>query len=162
MANTRRGIREVPSDMPPHWRNFLTDVRQALTDTYNPKQGLITPTNFRGTALAQAAHLQWTRSNGDYYEVLWSETADVTHANIVDVGDSAQWTDPVGNAAHARWYWVRAARFHGEKSIEAGPVKITTLAAGTNVAVPTPPPASTTVTKNPTSGNLGPRGPRLL
>lgn len=159
---TRRGIREIPNDMPPHWRNVLTDMRQAILDTYGPKQGLIAPTNFVGTPLAQANLVQWTRSNGDYYEVMWNETADIITAHIVDVGDSGQWHDLVGNAAHTRWYWVRAARFHGEKSTEAGPVKLTTLAAGSNVATPAPPPASTGITINPMSGNLNPRGTRLL
>lgn len=161
MAQTRRGIREVPPDIDVNLRNFLLDVRQAVTDIYNPKQGLITPTNFTGTAIAQGAHLQWTRSNGDYYEILWSEDGTLKNANVVDVGDSAQWTDFVGNAAHTRWYWARSARTAGEKSIEAGPAKVTTLAAGTNVTPPVPPPSGSTITSNPTTQNLGPRGRNL-
>lgn len=158
---TRRGVREVPVNLDPTLRNFLQDMRAAITDTYNPKQGLIPPTNFRVTAQSQGALLQWTRSNGDYYEVLWNDTADIQKANIVAVGDSAQWHDFVGNAAHVRWYWVRSARYHGEKSIEAGPFMVTTLAAGTNVTPPKPPPAAYGITQDPRTRNYGPRGPNL-
>lgn len=154
MGSTRRGVREVPSNVADslQLRNFLMDLRQAVVDLHQPRQPMVTPTNFKVTPQAQGNLLQWTRSNGDFYEVLWNTTPSLNGATSQQVGDSAQWTDQIGNAGTKRYYWVRARRYHGDSSLEAGPVAGTALAAGTNVTPPPPPIPSQNI------GQFGPTG----
>jgi hypothetical protein len=138
-----RGVRELPVGIPKDLRDFLQDLQGQVVSLRGTQQPLPTPTNFKVTPMAFGNLLQWTRSLGaDYYEVLWAATANNTQANVQGVGDSAQWFDNVGQAAVKRYYWVRAKKYLGNTSLLTPGLSGTTLASGTGVNPPTPPPAS--------------------
>lgn len=123
------------------FRRLLVEMRQTVVQLRAAQAPLPTPTNFKVTALAFGALLQWTRVVGaDYYEVLWNTTADAKAANVHGVGDSAEWVDHVGQVNIKRFYWLRARKFTGGASNLNGPLNATTLASNTGVAPPKPPP----------------------
>lgn len=122
-------------------RRALVDQRQVVLAARGTQAVPPAPTNFKVTPQAFANLLQWSRATGsDFTEVLWNTTPNKVTANIVNVGNSAQWTDNVGQTAIKRWYWVRAAKNNGARSIESAAISATTLASGTGVNPPTPPP----------------------
>ena len=146
-----RAIPELPCNgsMSPRQRRIQVDMRQNTIGVRKAQSPPTTPTNLKVTPLAFNNMVQWTRSvNADFYEVLWSSTPQLSGATAVAVGDSAQWTDNVGQSGITRYYWVRGRKFTGVKSIEAGPQAGTTLAATTGVTPPTPPPASQTIVQD--------------
>jgi hypothetical protein len=125
----------------PQLRSFLTNMREMvlqLRDSQNPP-GL--PSNLVVTPQAFSNLVQWSRGvDADYHEVLWNTTPTVINATVVNVANSAQWTDNVGQSGVKRYYWVRAHKDTGARSVEVGPIAGTTLAAGSGVAPPKPPP----------------------
>lgn len=134
-----RGIPEVPLGLDNDLRRLLVEMRETIIKLRSGQAPLPSPTNFKATSLAFGGLLQWTRVTGaDYYEVLWSPTADATQANVKGVGDSAEYLDHIGQIGTKRFYWVRARKFTGGSSSLTGPLNITTLAS--NVGVPPPPP----------------------
>ena len=142
MANQIRGVGEIPFGIDPQLRRTLTDHRQVTLALRGAQAVPPSPSNFKVTPQSFANLLQWTRAVGsDFTEVLWNTVPNKTTANIVNVGNSAQWTDNVGQNAILRWYWVRAGKNNGARSIESKALSGTTLASGTGVNPPTPPPA---------------------
>lgn len=138
-----RGVREIPTNIDEGLRGFLTDLKEQVQSLRGTQIPLAQPTNFKVTPMAFGNLLQWTRIIGaDYYEVLWSTTANNQKANIQGVGDSAQWFDAVGNVGVKRFYWVRARKFLGAASALTPGFSGTTLASNTGTVPPTPPPAS--------------------
>ncbi len=135
-------------------RQFLDTMRTQVIKLRSTQSPLPTPTNVRVTPQSFANLIQWTRvPTADFYEVLWSATANVQQANIVDVGNSAQWTDNVGQSAIKRWYWVRARLNTGARSLNSPAVIGTTLASGTGVTPPIPPPPSKIIVIDTQTGN---------
>jgi len=167
---TTRGVYEVPinkvkvtvdwekrkvtvDDKPLH--DFLVDLRETVVQLRATQAPLPVPTNFRGTALAFAALLEWTRVQGaDYYEILWNSTPTLITATVQGVADSQRWIDNVGQTGIKRFYWVRARKFTGAKSAEAGSVAVTTLAAAAGVAPVAPPPPGHVIVTDSTSGHI--------
>jgi hypothetical protein len=137
------GISDVPVDIDPKdpmFRRLLISLRNTVVQLRSAQAPMAAPSNFRGTALAFAALIEWTRiTNADYYEILWNTTANLKTATVQGVGDSQRWVDNVGKDAITRYYWVRARRFSGAKSTETGPAVVTTLAAATGTAPKQPP-----------------------
>lgn len=166
-----RGIREVPmpsvrtivdkngtshrvAEFTEEHRQFLQDLRETVVQLRSNQAPLPIPTNFKVTPLAFANLLQWTRVTGaDYYEVLWNTTANLTTANVQGVGDSASWVDHIGNGAITRFYWVRARKFTGSASSESVALSGTTLASGTGVTPPAPPPSGALIVIDQTTGH---------
>jgi hypothetical protein len=135
----------------------LQDLRQVVVGLRESIVPPTVPTNLQVTAQAFANLVQWTRSiNADFYEVLWSSTPNIGAAIIVNVGNSAQWTDPVGQSAITRFYWVRAGKNTGARSEEVGFKSATTLASGTGVTPPKPPPPSQNQALNQRTGRIEP------
>lgn len=157
----RRGIPEVPLDptdpkSAEQVRQFLRDIRQAVVDLRGPKSPPTVPTNFKVTPLAFGNLLQWTRGvNADGTEVLWNSTASLAGAVVIDAGSGNQHVDYVGNSGIKRFYWVRSYDAHAPvRSIEAGPLAGTTLASGTGVTPPAPPPTGGQIVTDVTTGEL--------
>ena len=148
MANiTQRRLPEVPGDFGKNKaeRDLLVEMRQAVIDLRGPQTPPTAPTNFKVTPMGFANLLQWTRGiNADGTHVYWNSKASLAGAVQIDVGSSHQHLDYVGSAGVTRYYWIQSydsqVQFHGSGSVEVGPVAGTTLASGTGVAVPTPPP----------------------
>lgn len=124
----------------PELRRFLQDLREQVVQL-RAKQTLPgNPSNVKVTPQAFGNLVQWTRgTEADYHEVLWNTSPTIINANVVNVADSAQWTDNVGQVGITRFYWVRARKLNGTQSLEIGPGSGTTLAAAVGVAPPTPP-----------------------
>jgi hypothetical protein len=154
-----RGIPEVPLGVEPQLRRFLTDVREVLLDLRKSQQQPATPTNFKVTPQAFGNLLQWTPVAGaDYHVILWNTKPSLVDA-IVAVGIVAgsQYFDYVGQAGVTRWYWLRAHKFVSNlRSLETSAQSGTTLAAGTAVAPPTPPPQSSAIVQNQRTGGREP------
>lgn len=137
------GIPEVPMHLDQSTRDLLIALRTQVIKLRSSQVPLPAPTNFKVTAQAFGNILQWTRVPvADYYEVLWSNTANFNGAQVIDVGNSAQWTDPVGQANVTRYYAVRARLNTGARSLNTPTIKNTTLASTPGVAPPVPPPPS--------------------
>lgn len=154
-----RGIPEVPLGLDQGLRRHLQDMREVVIQLRESLAPPSVPSNLKVTAQAFSNLVQWTRSiNADFFEVLWSSTPNLQQANIVNVGNSAQWVDQVGQSGIQRFYWVRARKNTGPRSLEIGPQSGTTLASGTGVTPPAPPPPSQEVVKNPQFNRPEPRG----
>lgn len=181
-----RGIREVPmpsvrvivdkngvthrvAEFTEQHRQFLVDLRESVIKLRATQGPINPPTNLSATAQAFSNFIQFTRSgNADYYEVLHGTTANIKDPTTVtvDLGNSSQFLDHVGNSGIKKFYWVRARKNTGESSNETGPVIATTLVAATGVTPPTPPPPSNIIVIDRITGRqvpytLGTRG-RLL
>lgn len=139
-----RGIPEVPllKDADPQLRRFLVDMRQAFLNLRPTQTPLSSPTNLVVTPQDRGNLIQFTRSaNADFFELLWSATADISKAQIINILTSNSHMDWIGQANVKRFYWVRAGYFSSSiRSNPAGPVAGTTLASGSTVNFPTPPP----------------------
>lgn len=151
--NTRH-IPEVPRHLDAATQDLLVAMRETIIQLRNTQAPLSSPTNFKVTPLAFANLLQWTRViNANYYEVLWNTTPNLATANVQGVGDSPSWVDHVGNAGITRYYWVRARKFTGAASVEAGALTGTTLASATGVTPPAPPPAGQIIVVDKSTGH---------
>jgi hypothetical protein len=153
-----RGITEVPIKLnvnDSQLRRLLVDLREQVVELRKAQAPLAQPTNLKGTALAFAALIEWTRvTNADYYEVLWNSSGTLKTAVVQAVGDSQRWIDNVGQTAIKRYYWVRARRYNGASSLPAGAVIVTTLAAAAGVAPTAPPPAGHIQITNQATGHI--------
>ena len=164
MANVRhQGVSEVPLHIDPQLRQFLLQVRQQLVSTSGPQKPPAVPSNVTATALPLAILIQWSRGDaGDGHEVLWNTTANAATAHVVDVGNSAQWTDFIGVAGVARFYWVRSYTLAGIRSRESNSVTATSQTTAGAGATPTPPIASQKMVKELATGRLVPERSRKL
>jgi len=160
-----RGIREIPRylgkdsngkliPIDPDHAGFLQDVRELVLTLRSTQAAPPPPSNLKVTPQAFANTIQWTRSSdADYYELLWSSTPTLANSLIIDVGNSAEYTQYVGQVGIKRYYWIRACkRSSSAKSVEVGPAAGTTLAAGTGVTPPTPPPPAQIIVVNSATG----------
>lgn len=151
------GIPEVPGHLDQQTQIFLTALRQQVIKLRSSQAPVTTPHNFKVTPQAFGALIQFSRVFGaDYYEVLWSNSPNLNGAQIIDIGDSAQWTDNVGQAGVVRWYAVRARLNTGARSPNTPVIKSTTLAAAAGVAPPLPPPPSNIIVIDQTTGQAVP------
>lgn len=156
---------EVPFDknLSPQVRNFLIEVRKSVEQlrgsTASAPPGL--PSNLAVTPQSFANQVSWSRGTAaDYHEVLWNTVPTVINSHVVPVQNAAQWNDNVGQSGVTRYYWVRAVKqvaLHAvTRTIEVGPIKATTLASGTGVAPPAPPPPGVNQATNPRTGGREP------
>lgn len=123
-------------------RRHLVDMREVVLNLRTQQVPPGPPLNVMVTPQAFANSVQWTRGQGaDYHEVLWNTSATIVNANVVNVGNSAQWKDVVGQVGVKRWYWVRARKNTGGRSQEIGALAGTTLASNAGVTPPVPPPS---------------------
>lgn len=151
---TTRGIPEVPMGLEASHHRFLTDIRQQLIDLRQAQAPLAIPTNFRATGQALSVVLQWTRvTNADYYEILWNGTASLAGANIIDAGNASEYTNYIGIVGIKRFYYVRARKNSGARSLESTVTFATTLAAAAGVTPPVPPPPSHIIVTDQTTGH---------
>lgn len=158
-----QGILEVPTN-PLHpssqddMRRLLVQMRQSILELRSSLAPINSPTNLRATAQAFSIKVQWTREpNADGYEVLWNSTASLQGAHILDVGNSAEWTDNIGQQNITRFYWVRAyRRSSGTRSAETGPKSATTLASNAGITPPVPPPPSRILIVDQNTGHVIP------
>jgi hypothetical protein len=155
---TTRGIPEVPmpsirritdkngkthevSEFTEQHRTFLVDIREQILQLRKRQTVPDAPSNFKATGQGFNNLIQFTRSaDADYYEVLHALTPSLMdpQLQVTDIGNSAIWTDHLGQPNITKFYWIRARKRTGASSLESGPVKATTVAS--NVAVPVPPP----------------------
>jgi hypothetical protein len=159
MAVTR-GIKEVPSDLPTHHRDFFQDLRENVLRLMASQAAPRPPVGLKVIPISFGNVVQFIRTDGDFYEVLWSTTPNIQNATSVNIGTSQQWQDNVGKAAITRYYWVRAVnQISGAdfiKSTEVGPVPGTTLASGTAATVPAPVAAADTLVLDQKTGTIVP------
>jgi len=136
-----RGIREVPTHLDATTQAFLSDLRENIVALRQQQAPPTTPSNLVVTPVAFGNLVQWTRPlNSDFSEVLWNTTANLQTAQIVPISDAAQWVDHIGQVGVTRFYWVRAARNNGTRSLIFGPKSGTSLASNVGVNPPPPPP----------------------
>lgn len=176
MSQAPRGIGEVPqqsirtivgkdgtihkvSEFTPQHQALLVDMREQILQMRQRLTVPDIPSNPKATGQAFSNVIQWTRSSdADYYEVEHSLTPSLSDPNlqITAVGNSAQWVDHVGNSGIKKFYWIRARKYTGASSREAGPVNATTQASAAGVSPPTPPPPSNILVVDKTTGRVVP------
>lgn len=127
----------------------------SMMDAVKRLQGQIAvsaiPPTFTVTPKAGGNKLNWTRSDATTYTVYWATTPDFDKSNSVDVGQSAEWTDEVGQVAVTRWYWVRG-KTNGVLGILSDAQSGTTLALNVAITAPTPPGGSNNAAIDQTTG----------
>jgi hypothetical protein len=142
-------------------RRFLVDLRKAVQQTVSSSAPPGMPSNLKVTPQGFSNTLQWSRGTGaDFHEVLWNTSPTVKTAHVVPVQNAAQWTHNVGQSNVKLYYWVRAVKqvaLHATtRTVELGPIAGTTLASGTGVTPPTPPPSGVHQALNRRTGGLEP------
>lgn len=156
-------IPEIPMEpgMSDQMRRVLVEMRKAIEQVrgQNAPPGL--PSNLKVTPQSFGNKIQWSRgTNADFHEVLWNTVPTVTTAQVIPVSNAAEWTDNVGQSNVKRYYWVRGVKqvaLHAvTRTIEVGPIAGTTLASGTGVAPPTPPPSGVNQALNRRTGGYEP------
>ena len=151
--------RTINSPLDPQLRRALVDIREQVLQM---RKRLAVPdsiTNLKATAQAFSNLIQWTRSgDGDYYEVLAAPSASLLdpHLRTIDVGNSAQYLDHVGQANIKAFYWVRARKRTGQSSLETGPVFATTLGSAAGITPPPPPPPANILVLDKNTGRVIP------
>ena len=136
-----RGIPEVPSDCSVFMRRFLTDLRAVVVElAANQTQPPRPVTNLVATGQTGSILIQFTRSDGDTYVLYWNTAPTREGASRIDIGNTAAYSDTVGQSAVTRYYWVTAKKGTKESEV-AGYVSATTVALGVEVPPPVPPPA---------------------
>lgn len=160
-STQRHAIGEVPHDLPVHHRKFFTEIRNAIVQLQGSKVPPRAPTNLAIVPIAGGNAIQFTRSDGDYYRLYVSNSPDFGAANVIDLGDTGQYSHVFGEAAITKFYWVKAFKSSGMPSDPAGPLSGTSLALNTGTTVPTPPPGTDTPSEDTFTGkkaelNYGP------
>lgn len=154
-----KGVTHRISEFTPQHQQFLSDVREQLLQLRQRQAIPDAPTNVKATGQAFSNLVQWTRSaDADYYEVLHALTPSLTdpHLQTTDAGNSALWTDHVGQNNVKKFYWVRARKRTGASSLETGPANATTVASTVGVTPPVPPPASNILVLDRATGRVLP------
>lgn len=141
-----RGIGEAPLDgsMTPLQRRVYQDMRQQLISLRGTQAPPALAKNIVVTPQAFSNLLQFTRAfDADRYEVRHSQSANPNDPStvIVDIGSTNQWVDQVGNTGITKTYWIRSVKNNGVMSQWSAPFSGQTLASGTGVTPPTPPPS---------------------
>lgn len=163
MPSFTQKLPEVPMEpgISQQLRFLLQEMRKRIEGLQgqNAPPGL--PSNLRVTPQSFGNLIQWSRgTNADFHEVLWNTVPTVTTAQVIPVQNAAQWQDNVGQSAVKRYYWVRAVKqtaLHAvTRTVEVGPIAGTTLASGTGVAPPAPPPSGVNQALNTRTGGREP------
>lgn len=151
------GIPEVPGHLDQQTKDLLLALRTQVIKLRSSQSPLPVPTNFKVTPQAFGNLIQFTRVPvADFYEVLWSATPNFNGAQVIDIGNSAQWTDNVGQVNVTRYYVVRARLNTGARSLNTQVKSGTTLASATGVNPPPPPPPSKIIVIDATTGHAVP------
>lgn len=141
MAGQGYEIPEVPGNLDPNLKNFLSAVRKALKRL---EPSVIPPnsiSNLTATAKAGGAIIQFTRSDADAY-ILYRNTLKTLNGAVrIDLGLANSYTDETGIAAQKVYYWVKSKKGSME-SEPFGPVNATTLALNIGIVAPVQPPGS--------------------
>ena len=104
-------------------------------------------TNLTATGKAGGIIVQFTRSDGDCYILYTNLTPEISGAVRIDLGLANEYSDEIGQATVTKYYWVKAKKGQMESAL-AGPVSAVSLALGTAIVFPTPPPAAQQPTKS--------------
>lgn len=129
-------------------RRFLVDLRQQVLQLSGRIAIPDTPSNVRVTPQSFQNLIQFTKSiDADFYEVMHAQMPNQADpsATLVDIGDSASWVDSVGQVNIKKYYWIRARKLTGASSPWTPVASGTTLASGTGVTPPNPPPPASIV-----------------
>lgn len=98
-------------------------------------------TNLRVTPVAGGNLVDFTRSDGDAYTLYVNSTPSVNNSLRVDLGVANRYTDDLGQGSIKRYYAVKAKKGTVPGTL-SGWVSGTTLALGTPIVTPEPPPAT--------------------
>jgi len=153
-----RGLPEVPFGIKdPQMRRWAIDIHECVKTMMGTLAPPAVPSNAKVTAQPLGNLVQWTRGiSSDYHELLISSTPSTANAQVIDVGDSAQYFDNVGDTGVNRFYWIRSRKFTGARSLNVFAGNGTTLASTATVTPPTPPPSSQIQAKNQQTGHVEP------
>ena len=153
-----RGVPEVPFGIAdPQHRQFLIDLRECVKSLMGTLAPPTPPSNPKVTAQPLGNLVQWTRGiSSDYHELLVSSTPNIQNAQVIDVGNSPQYLDSVGDKNIQRFYWIRSRKFTGARSRNIFVGKSTTLDSTSLVTPPTPPPSSQIQVDNTQTGHIEP------
>jgi len=155
-----QGVPDIASPEFLRWvRNEIVRLQQAIIQP-------ATVTNLRATPLAGSIQVDFTRSDGDNYVLYWNTTASINEATRIELGNTNKWVDVIGSGGVKRYYAVKAKKGPVEGQVSSW-VMATTLALGTPVIPPEPPPATDFPFSDTESGGIGvgfpsPRGTVVL
>lgn len=144
---------EVPTGVTPAMKRFLTAVRN---NVHSINAGMAPPQqvqNLTATPIAGGNRIMFTRGDADYYVLRWATSNTLAAAQSVDLGVSNLYDDVIGAGGVTRFYWIVSKKNGTRDSQPLGPVSSTSVAPGTAVAVPAPPPAALIITTDQASGN---------
>jgi hypothetical protein len=147
------GIREVPRNLDPAHREFLTQMRNAIKRLENTVVLPQPATNLKVTPKAGGNVIQFTRSDGDAYILYLSDTPSINGARRFDLGLAAEYTDEIGQETFTRYYWIKVKKGQMESAM-IGPISGTTLALDAVIAPPIPPPPAQTMTRSDETDDL--------
>jgi hypothetical protein len=141
----QNGIPEVPIDCSPQMRKFLTAMRNAVLrqSGFSHTQPR-TPANLTVTPIAGGNYIQFTKTDGDRYVLLWSRTPTVADAISVDLVLSPSYPHVIGEPAVTIYYWVKAKKTGAPDSALSDMKQGTTLAMGAATTIPEAPPQGDT------------------
>lgn len=146
-------IRSIPTDLPIHHRQFLTDLKSALEELQGSHSPAAVPTNLQITPVAGGNVIKFTRgSNAVTHTVYASNTPNFNDAQPRQIGINAVHNDNVGAPGIHRYYWVRAFDGAGVGSQAVGPIHGRTLPLGTSSVPIAYPPASAITTQDNLTG----------
>jgi hypothetical protein len=135
------GAPEVDLSVPYAQQGLLRWLRKAVMDL---QVALIPPTivsNLRATALAGAILIDFTRADAESYILYINETRSINGSTRIDLQRANQYTDSLGAGSVTRYYAIKGKK--GALNGELSPwVSATSLALGTPVVIPDPPPAT--------------------
>jgi hypothetical protein len=153
-----RGLPEVPMGIKDaELRRHLIDMRECVKTLMGTLAPPAVPSNAKVTAQPLGNLVQWTRGiSSDYHELLISSTPSTANAQVLDVGDSASYFHNVGDSGVKYFYWIRARKFTGARSLNVLAGSGTTLSSTSTVTPPTPPPSSQIQAKNQQTGHIEP------
>jgi hypothetical protein len=153
-------IGNIPNSFSSDQQIFLQTLVSTLKELQQTVIPPNPPSNLKVTPKAGGNIVQFTRSNGDVYALYKSTSPSLNGATRVDLGKANQYVDDVGDAGVTVFYWI-FAKTNQLTSTTVGPVSGTTLALGTTITTPTPPPASQTPTISDTDNQVVPGRPGL-
>lgn len=148
-------LKTVPQDLPVHHQQFLTDLRNAVLELQGSHSPANIPTNLKVTPVAGGNVVQFTRgTNAAGHTLYMASFPNFAAATPVQLGQNAQHIDSVGIGGVLRYYWVRSFDGTGKGSTLVGPISSRTLALGATATVSKPPPPSSPLAVDATTGQL--------
>jgi hypothetical protein len=144
----------------PQLKSHLMDVYQTVLSLRGAQEPPKAPPNFNATPLPGGNLLQWTVTDADYYQILWSASPSIAGAQQAFSGQGNQYSDIFGAPNITRWYWIYAWKNNGQRSTTpAGPLSSVSGVLTTPVTPPTPPTPGVPQVKDPRVNYPVPRGP---